>query len=55
MPRNNGNGSKTIYQKRIVEKCDRLMLLCDTLEAKLKQKRDSREKLMEVAATQVLN
>jgi len=41
-------------QKRIVEKCDRLMFLCDTLEAKLKQGRDSSEKLMEVAARQVL-
>ncbi|WP_260675967.1 MULTISPECIES: restriction endonuclease subunit S [Nostocales] len=41
-------------QKRIVEKCDRLMSLCDTLEAKLKQGRDSNEKLMEVAAKQVL-
>jgi type I restriction enzyme S subunit len=41
-------------QKRIVEKCDRLMSLCDTLEAKLKQGRESREKLMEVAAKQVL-
>jgi type I restriction enzyme S subunit len=41
-------------QKRIVEKCDRLMSLCDTLEAKLKQGRDSSVKLMEVAAKQVL-
>jgi type I restriction enzyme, S subunit len=48
-------------QKRIVEKCvgvasrrHRLMSLCDTLEAKLKQGRDSSEKLMEVAAKQVL-
>ncbi|MFN6463594.1 MAG: hypothetical protein RMZ41_017505 [Nostoc sp. DedVER02] len=42
-------------QKRIVEKCDRLMSLCDTLvEAKLKQGRDSSEKLMEVAAKQIL-
>ena len=41
-------------QKRIVEKCDRLMFLCDTLEAKLKQGQDSSEKLMEVAAKQVL-
>lgn len=41
-------------QKRIVEKCDRLMSLCDTLEAKLKQGRESSEKLMEVAARQVL-
>ncbi|WP_179068191.1 restriction endonuclease subunit S [Nostoc sp. C052] len=41
-------------QKRIVEKCDRLMSLCDTLEAKLKQGRDSSEKLMEVGAKQVL-
>jgi len=41
-------------QKRIVEKCDRLMSLCDTLEAKLKQGRDSNEKLMEIAARQVL-
>jgi type I restriction enzyme, S subunit len=41
-------------QKRIVEKCDRLMSLCGTLEAKLKQGRDSSEKLMEVAAKQVL-
>ncbi|MEH1810463.1 MAG: restriction endonuclease subunit S [Nostoc sp.] len=41
-------------QKRIVEKCDRLMSLCDTLEAKLKQGRDSSEKLMEVAAKQLL-
>ena len=40
-------------QKRIVEKCDRLMSLCDRLEA-LKQGRESREKLMEVAAKQVL-
>lgn len=41
-------------QKRIVEKCDRLMSLCDTLEAKLKQGRDSNEKLMEIAAKQLL-
>ncbi|MCC5606877.1 restriction endonuclease subunit S [Nostoc sp. CHAB 5834] len=41
-------------QKRIVEKCDRLMSLCDTLEAKLKQGRGNSEKLMEVAAKQVL-
>ncbi|BAZ00152.1 restriction modification system DNA specificity domain protein [Tolypothrix tenuis PCC 7101] len=41
-------------QKRIVAKVDRLMSLCDTLEAKLKQGRDSSEKLMEVAAKQVL-
>lgn len=41
-------------QKRIIEKCDRLMSLCDTLEAKLKQGRDSSEKLMEIAAKQVL-
>ncbi|MEH1850311.1 MAG: restriction endonuclease subunit S [Nostoc sp.] len=41
-------------QKRIVEKCDRLMSLCNTLEAKLKQGRDSSEKLMEVAAKHVL-
>ncbi len=41
-------------QKRIVEKCDRLMSLCDTLEAKLKQGRESSEKLMEVATRQVL-
>ncbi|MEH1922209.1 restriction endonuclease subunit S [Nostoc sp.] len=41
-------------QKRIVEKCDRLMSLCDTLEAKLKQGRDSSEKLMEVAAKHLL-
>jgi type I restriction enzyme, S subunit len=33
-------------QKRIVEKCDRLMSLCDTPEAKLKQGRNSSEKLM---------
>ncbi|WP_236141253.1 restriction endonuclease subunit S [Nostoc sp. CMAA1605] len=41
-------------QKRIVEKCDRLMSLCDTLEAKLKQGRDSSDKPMEIAAKQVL-
>jgi type I restriction enzyme, S subunit len=41
-------------QQRIVEKCDRLMSLCDTLEIKLKQGRDSSEKLIEVAAKQVL-
>ncbi|BAY25079.1 restriction modification system DNA specificity domain protein [Calothrix sp. NIES-2100] len=41
-------------QKRIVEKCDRLMSLCDILETKLKQGRDSSGKLMEVAAKQVL-
>ncbi|MDB9447385.1 restriction endonuclease subunit S [Anabaena sp. CS-542/02] len=41
-------------QKRIVEKCDRLMSLCDRLEAKLKQGRESTQKLMEVAAKQVL-
>ncbi|MBE8967571.1 hypothetical protein IQ277_15305 [Nostocales cyanobacterium LEGE 12452] len=41
-------------QKRIVEKCDRLMSLCDTLEAKLKQERDNSEKLMQVAAKQML-
>ncbi len=41
-------------QKCVIEKCDRLISLCDTLEAKLKQGRDSSEKLMEVAAKQIL-
>lgn len=41
-------------QKRIVAKCDRLMSLCDTLEAKLKEARSHSETLMEVAAKQVL-
>jgi type I restriction enzyme S subunit len=41
-------------QKRIVAKCDRLMSLCDTLEAKLKEARSHSEMLMEVAAKQVL-
>lgn len=41
-------------QKRIVAKCDRLMSLCDTLEAKLKETRSHSEKLMEVAAKQIL-
>jgi len=41
-------------QKRIVAKVDRLMSLCDTLEAKLKEARSHSEMLMEVAAKQVL-
>jgi type I restriction enzyme S subunit len=41
-------------QKRIVAKCDRLISLCDTLEAKLKEARSHSEMLMEVAAKQVL-
>lgn len=41
-------------QKRIVSKVDRLMSLCDTLEAKLKEARSHSETLMEVAAKQVL-
>jgi len=41
-------------QKRIVVKVDRLMSLCDTLEAKLKEARSRSEMLMEVAARQVL-
>jgi type I restriction enzyme S subunit len=41
-------------QKRIVTKVDRLMSLCDELEAKLKQSISDTEKLMETAARQVL-
>ena len=41
-------------QKRIVAKVDRLMSLCDTLEAKLKEARSHSEKLMELAAKQLL-
>ncbi len=41
-------------QKRIVTKVDRLMSLCDELEAKLKQSISDTEKLMEAAARQVL-
>ncbi len=41
-------------QKRIVAKVDRLMSLCDTLEAKLKEARSHSDKLMEVAAKQLL-
>jgi type I restriction enzyme S subunit len=41
-------------QKRIVAKVDRLMSLCDTLEAKLKEARSHSETLMEVAARQAL-
>jgi len=41
-------------QKRIVAKVDRLISLCDTLEAKLKEARSHSEMLMEVAAKQVL-
>jgi type I restriction enzyme S subunit len=41
-------------QKRIVAKVDRLMSLCDTLEAKLKEARSHSETLMEVAAKQIL-
>ena len=41
-------------QKCIVAKVNRLMSLCDTLEAKLKEARSHSETLMEVAAKQVL-
>lgn len=41
-------------QKRIVAKVDRLMSLCDELEGKLKEVRSRNEKLMEVAAQEVL-
>lgn len=41
-------------QKRIVAKVDHLMSLCDILETKLKEARSRSEKLMEVAAKQVL-
>ncbi|MBD2180791.1 restriction endonuclease subunit S [Planktothrix sp. FACHB-1355] len=41
-------------QKRIVAKVDRLMSLCDELEGKLKEVRSHSEKLMEVAAREVL-
>ncbi len=41
-------------QKRIVAKVDRLMSLCDELEGKLKEVRSHNEKLMEVAAREVL-
>ncbi|MEW5857431.1 MAG: restriction endonuclease subunit S [Cyanobacteriota bacterium] len=41
-------------QKRIVAKVDRLMSLCDGLEGKLKETRSHSEKLMEVAAREVL-
>lgn len=41
-------------QKRIVAKVDRLMSLCDTLEAKLKDARSHSNLLMEVAAKQLL-
>lgn len=41
-------------QKRIVAKVDRLMSLCDVLEAKLKEARSYSETLMEVVAKQVL-
>lgn len=41
-------------QKRIIAKVDRLMSLCDELEAKLTQSISDREKLMETAVSQVL-
>jgi hypothetical protein len=41
-------------QHRIVAKVDRLMTLCDELEAKLTQSINEREKLMETAVRQVL-
>ena len=41
-------------QKRIVAKVDRLMALCDAMEAKLTAARAQRETLMEAAARQVL-
>ncbi|GAB4180297.1 MAG: restriction endonuclease subunit S [Coleofasciculaceae cyanobacterium] len=44
----------TSEQHRIVAKVDRLMALCDELEAKLTQSISNREKLMETAVSQVL-
>ncbi|HEY9708782.1 MAG TPA: restriction endonuclease subunit S, partial [Oculatellaceae cyanobacterium] len=41
-------------QGRIIAKVDRLMSLCDELEAKLTQSINDREKLMETAVRQVL-
>lgn len=41
-------------QKRIVEKVDRLMTLCDQLEAQLNQAQGKSERLMEVAVRQIL-
>lgn len=41
-------------QQRILRKVEQLMILCDELEAKLKQTQSDSEKLMEVAVRQVL-
>ncbi|WP_371413353.1 restriction endonuclease subunit S [Methanococcoides sp. NM1] len=41
-------------QKRIVAKVDQLMLLCDQLEAKIKQAQSDSEILMEVAVSNLL-
>lgn len=41
-------------QKRIVEKVEQLMDLCDELEAKLRKEREDSEKLMEAVIKGVL-